>query len=191
MVTGVAARQMQRASADHLAVMAQEIDDQQVAGLANAGGALDHGAQRPRDRRSGVEEVDIDAARAVVAGRHRRGDMAVLARPADAPFIHFEDALGPFFAEELREPLVAQSAAGFERVVVDDGSSGRASPAPSATATVICAITVAPPRPIRLRSARNTEAPRRAASIAAYMPAPPDPMIRTSVSTCMGSDVMR
>ena len=48
-------------------------------------------------------------------------------------------------------------------------------------------MTVAPPRPIRLRSARNTLQPARAASIAAYMPAPPDPMIRTSVSTCMGS----
>src|SRR2546426_819944 len=51
-------------------------------------------------------------------------------------------------------------------------------------------ITVAPPRPIRLRSARNTLQPARAASTAAYMPAPPDPMIRTSVSTCMGSTLM-
>src|SRR5262245_4435641 len=48
-------------------------------------------------------------------------------------------------------------------------------------------MTVAPPRPIRLRSIRNTEAPWRAAAIAAYMPAPPEPMTRTSVSTCIGS----
>src|SRR5215470_5334683 len=48
-------------------------------------------------------------------------------------------------------------------------------------------MTVAPPRPIRLRSARKTLTPDRTASIAAYIPAPPDPMIRTSVSTCMGS----
>src|SRR5262249_25520551 len=59
----------------------------------------------------------------------------------------------------------------------------------SATATVICAITVAPPRPIRLLSSRNTEAPARAASIAAYMPAPPDPMIRTSATTWVGSSI--
>src|SRR5437764_14103740 len=51
-------------------------------------------------------------------------------------------------------------------------------------------MTVAPPRPIRLRSARKTLAPARSASIAAYMPAPPDPMIRTSVSTCMGATLM-
>src|SRR5215475_14356619 len=48
-------------------------------------------------------------------------------------------------------------------------------------------MTVAPPRPIRLLSTRKVLHPARAASIAAYMPAPPDPMIRTSVSTCMGS----
>src|SRR3954451_8776267 len=58
---------------------------------------------------------------------------------------------------------------------------------PSAAATVICAITVAPPRPIRLRSASMTVAPARAATIAAYIPAPPDPTIRTSVSACIGS----
>src|SRR5262249_47923642 len=51
-------------------------------------------------------------------------------------------------------------------------------------------MTVAPPRPIKLRSTRSTRAPERDASIAAYMPAPPDPMIRTSVSTCMVSAVM-
>src|SRR5258708_27361890 len=50
-------------------------------------------------------------------------------------------------------------------------------------------MTVPPPRQIRLRSARKPSQPTRAASIAAYMPAPPDPMIRTSVSTCMGSMV--
>ena len=36
-----------------------------------------------------------------------------------------------------------------------DGSSDPASREPSATATVICAITVAPPRPIRLRSSEE------------------------------------
>ena len=37
----------------------------------------------------------------------------------------------------------------------------------TAAATVICAMTVAPPRPVRLRSSSRTCAPRRAASIAA------------------------
>src|SRR6266852_5770437 len=48
-------------------------------------------------------------------------------------------------------------------------------------------MTVAPPRPIRLRSARTTAAPARAASSAAYMPAPPAPITRTSVSICAGA----
>src|SRR5688572_2862988 len=54
------------------------------------------------------------------------------------------------------------------------------SSSPTATATVICAITVAPPRPIRLRSTSSTLLPARAAVTAAYMPAAPDPMTRTS-----------
>ncbi len=118
------------------------------------------------------------------------GDVAVLAGPADAPFVHLADALGAFLAQQARQPLVAQPAAGLERVVVDDGSSGPASPRR------------ARPRPSsapsrwrrRGRSGcgrRGTPRRRaRAASIAAYMPAPPDPMIRTSVSTCMGSAVI-
>jgi len=44
---------------------------------------------------------------------------------------------------------------------------------PNAAATVICAITVAPPAATRLLSSRMTDAPPRAAAIAAYMPAPP------------------
>src|SRR5215510_1570228 len=50
-----------------------------------------------------------------------------------------------------------------------------------AAATVICAMTVAPPRPTRLLSRRMTDAPFRAAAIAAYIPAPPAPTISTSV----------
>src|SRR5919197_374527 len=41
-------------------------------------------------------------------------------------------------------------------------------------------MTVAPPRPIRLRSTSRTRAPARAAASAAFMPAAPAPMIRTS-----------
>src|SRR5438270_8367256 len=54
-------------------------------------------------------------------------------------------------------------------------------------------MTVAPPRPIRLRSASSTEQPRRAASSAAYMPAPPAPITRTSLPrwlTVFPADIM-
>ena len=113
-----AARQMQRHRARDLAAAAHEIDDQQIAGLADGLGAGDHAAQRLRHRRAGVEEVDIDAARAVVAGREGLRDVAVLARPADAPRVHLADAVGAVLAQQPRQPLVAQPAAGFERVVV-------------------------------------------------------------------------
>src|ERR1700730_10234353 len=48
-------------------------------------------------------------------------------------------------------------------------------------------MTVAPPRPMRLRSASTTAAPAQAASRAAYMQAPPAPITRTSVSICVGA----
>ena len=118
MVTGSAARQMQRHRAGDLAVDAHEIDDQEVAGLADALGAGDHAAQRLRHRRAGIEEIDIDAARPVVAGREGLRDAAIFARPADAPFVHLADAVRALLAQEPRQPLVAQAAAGLERVVV-------------------------------------------------------------------------
>ena len=53
-----------------------------------------------------------------MAGRERLGDVAVLARPADAPGLHLADAGGAFLAQQACEALVAQAAAGVERVVV-------------------------------------------------------------------------
>ncbi len=143
-------------------------------------------AQRLRHRRPGIDEIDIDAARPVVARRLGRGDVPILARPADAPGIELANAVRRVRAQKLGQRLVAQPAAGGDGVgIMFCGLSGTSSP--SATATVICAMTVAPPRPIRLRSASKTCAPRRAASIAAYMPAAPEPMTSTSVSTETGS----
>ena len=46
------------------------------------------------------------------------GDAAVLARPADAPVVHLADAVGAFLAQQPRQRLVAQAAAGGERVLV-------------------------------------------------------------------------
>ena len=109
---------MPRHRAGDLAAGAHEIDDHEIAGLADALAAVDHAAQRLRHRRAGVEEIDIDAARPVMAGREGLGDMAVLARPADAPVVHLADAVGAFLAQQARQALVAQPAAGVERVVV-------------------------------------------------------------------------
>ena len=185
MVTGIAAGEMQRDGAGDLAVDADEVDDDEIAGLADAGGPVDHGAQRLRYRGPGVEEVHIDAARAVVAGRARLGDVAVLARPADAPGIHLADAVGPFLAQQAGEALVAQAAAGLDGVV-------------QMMAPVVGRLFAERHRDRHLRhhggAAASDQAavgeqdlaPPRAASIAAYMPAPPDPITSTSVSTCMG-----
>ena len=52
-----------------------------------------------------------------MAGRHRLGDVALAARPADAPVIHRADALRPLFAEQAGERLVAQPTPGHERVM--------------------------------------------------------------------------
>ncbi len=149
--------------------------------------ARHRGAQRLRHRRAGVDEIDIDAARPVMARRHGRGDVAVLARPADAPFVQLADAVRPLLAEQARQRLVAQAAAGGERVVVDGDASRpaflrRARPRPSS----------APSRwRRRARSGCGRPAarcaPPRAASIAAYMPAAPAPMTSTSVSIAMCS----
>ena len=108
-------------------------------------------SQGLRDRRAGVDEVDVDAARAVVSRRLNLPDVLRVSRPADAPAIHLADAFERVLAEKPGERRVAQAAPGFERVgevvlpVVGRFLAERA-------ATVICAMTVAPPRPIRLRS---------------------------------------
>jgi hypothetical protein len=167
--------------ADAGAIAHGELGDDEVADAMYLRYALHPRAQCLGDRGTGIEEIDVHAALAVVAGCVHLREVAVPARPADAPFVHLADARRPLLAQELRELLVAQAAAGLERVgevvlpVV--GSSS-----PTATATVICAITVAPPRPIRLRSTSSTFAPARAAAMAAYIPAAPEPM--TSTSAC-------
>src|ERR1700716_4519026 len=109
---------MQRHCTDHLVTPAHETDDQEVPGLADPLVARDHGAQRLRDRRAGIEKIDVDAAWPIVAGGESLRDAADLARPADAPFVHLADAVRPLLAQKSRQALVAQAAAGFEGVVV-------------------------------------------------------------------------
>src|SRR5262245_66008584 len=108
---------MQRHRAGDRAVMARQIDDAEIAGLADAGRLVHGGTQRLRHRRAGVEEIHIDAARPVVARRHGLRDVAVLARPADAPRVHLHDALGTVVTEEPRQPFALQPAAGRATVV--------------------------------------------------------------------------
>ena len=43
-------------------------------------------------------------------------DVTVLARPADVPGIHFEDACRPVLAQDRRQAFVAQAVAGGERI---------------------------------------------------------------------------
>ena len=114
----LAGAEMQRHGADDVAAVAQQIDDAQVAGAADARDLVHHRAHCLRHGRAGVEEIDIDAARPVVARRHRLRDAAVLAGPADAPFVQSADAVGAFLAQQARQVGVAQAAAGLERVVV-------------------------------------------------------------------------
>src|SRR5262249_59507420 len=65
-----------------------------------------------------VEEIHVDTARPVVAGRGRLRDMAIFARPADPPLLHLENTGWRFLAEELRQTPVAELASGGKCVLV-------------------------------------------------------------------------
>src|SRR5262249_58930131 len=108
----LAGREMDRNCAGYLIAVADEIDHEEIAGLADAGCLVDDDAQRFRHRGSGVEEVYVGAARTVVTRREGLRDVAVLARPADAPRVHLAHHLRAVLAQKPRKPLVAQPAAG-------------------------------------------------------------------------------
>jgi hypothetical protein len=75
-------------------------------------------AQRRRDRRPGVEEIDIAAARPRVPRRRYLSDLAtVTPGPADPPFFHLADAVGRLLAQQGSEVLVTQTAPGGQSVV--------------------------------------------------------------------------
>ena len=103
--------------AGHFAIDLQQIDHAEIALAGDAFGLVHDGAERLRHRGPGVEEIHIDAARPVMARRERRGDLAVLPGPADAPGIHLLDAFGALLAEQPRQRLVAEAAAGGQRVL--------------------------------------------------------------------------
>src|SRR6185503_15266980 len=107
-----------RADADSR--LSGQIGDQQLAGAADLGHAIQLGAQRLRYRGPGVDEIDVHAARAVVTRRLHLPDVTPVpipgAGPADAPGIHFADAFGSVLAEEPGERLIAQATSRLERV---------------------------------------------------------------------------
>ena len=80
-------------------------------------GPVDGRAQRLGDGGSRVEEIDIDTARPIVTRCVRLHDAPVAACPADAPGIHFADAVGAFLAEQPGQRLVAEAAPRGERIV--------------------------------------------------------------------------
>ena len=181
----VAERESERPA--HRALLHHQVGDRDIAERADAAGPPHPLAQGARHRRPGVQEIDVAAAPAAVSGGHHLTDVTVRARPADAPVVHLAHPLGRGPATALR-PAIRRTAHARPRGCPRGGLpqvSGSCSA--SAAATVICAITVAPPRPIMFLSARMTPAPARAAASAAYMPAPPAPTTRTSVERCIRS----
>ena len=72
--------------------------------------------ERRGDGWTGVEKIDVATALDAVPGRHLLLDVAVLARPARAPLLHFDDALRPVLAKQPRKLFVAQAAAGLQRI---------------------------------------------------------------------------
>jgi hypothetical protein len=109
---------VERGGADDPGFVTDQIDDAEVAGLADSRAAVDGAAQGLRDRRAGVEKIHVDAARAVVPGRRRLRDAAVAARPADAEAVHLLDAGGRVLAQKLRQRRAAEPTSGGDRIAI-------------------------------------------------------------------------
>jgi len=86
---------MQRYGSDDTAVVAQEVDDTEVSGLADTIGPVHHSPQRFRHCWPSVEKVHVDSARTIVAGSHDLRDTPIFACPANAPIVHRANALRP------------------------------------------------------------------------------------------------
>src|SRR5258708_4384515 len=87
--------------ADAGTVALRELGDEQFAGALHFRSALQACAQGLRHRRPGVDEIDVDAARAIMSRCLHLRDVTVLACPADAPLVHLADAGGRFLAKKL------------------------------------------------------------------------------------------
>src|SRR5215212_10171058 len=109
---------MQRDGAGDFAIAGQQIDDAEIAGLADIAGLIDYAAQGLGNRGPGVQKVDIDAARPIVSGRYRLSYTTAFARPADAPLLHFRNAGWALLAQQLRERVRAEATSGRQRIIV-------------------------------------------------------------------------
>lgn len=96
--------------------MHDDVRDQHVADAANGIDTIELRTQCARYGGAGVQEIDVDAACAVVSRRMHLLEMAVLTRPADLPGIHFADARGGALAQQLRQRGIAQAASSGQRV---------------------------------------------------------------------------
>jgi len=110
--------EMKRNRSSDFAIGKKELDDTQVSRLADAGVPVQDRPQGFRYGRAGVEKIHIDAARAVMARRHRLGNVAVFSRPTNAPVVHRPDAFRTVFAQQLRKRLVAEATSGGKRISV-------------------------------------------------------------------------
>src|SRR4029079_10493801 len=109
---------MERRGADNITFVMQKIDDAEIARLADSTAFVHDGTQRLRHRGSGVEKINVNTSRTIMAGSHRLCNVPIFTRPAHAPIVHGADAVGAFLAQQLRKRLVAQSAPGGECIVV-------------------------------------------------------------------------
>jgi hypothetical protein len=89
---------MHRHSTCHGAVLSNKVGDQRITQPNDAWRTLDDAAQSLRHRRTGRQEVHIDAAWAIMAGCLNGREMLAIACPPDPPAIHFADHLDTFLA---------------------------------------------------------------------------------------------
>lgn len=95
----------------------QEIAYAQIANAPDCGTALHLRPQRPGHRRSGVQEVDIDAAWTVVAGCLGLAEPAILmSGPSDVPCVHLLNSCRRLLAQDRGKALIAKSASCGERI---------------------------------------------------------------------------
>ena len=104
-------RHVEADCAHRFAVAHHDVGDGDVAQSPDAGVAAGLVAQRSADRYAGAQEVDIDAALAIVARRLDLVDLAVVAaRPVDVPVGQLAYSLGAALAQQRGQVLVAEAA---------------------------------------------------------------------------------
>ena len=115
--TGRSVLQVEPGRPRHDPVIHHEVRHREPARLGDSRGAGALPAQALRDGGSGIEEVDVDAARhPVPGGGHLAQPPVRVAGPPDPPLVHLADAIDRSFAKEGGETLVDEAAARLEGV---------------------------------------------------------------------------